>query len=52
MATNKTEHSMLIKNEKVESILEYAVDKLIISLYPTDLLIAHQWTAIKVIYKI
>ena len=45
----KRENSLLIKDEKVESILEYANDKLIISLYPTDLLFTHNWKRVKVV---
>ena len=43
---------MLIKDEKVEAIFEYAPNKLIISVYPTDLLIVHHWKVEKIIYKI
>ena len=46
------EQSMLIKDEKVESILEYAVGKMIVSVYPTDILIAHDWTIAKIIRKL
>ena len=51
-ATNKKEQSMLIKNEKVESIHEYAEAKLILSLYPTDLLLISNWVATSVVYKV
>ena len=43
---------MLIKDEKVEAIFEYSHDKLIMSLYPTDIIIAHNFKVVKIIYKI
>ena len=46
---NPQENSMLIKNEKVEMILEYTPNKMIITLYPTDLLVTNNWKAVNVI---
>ena len=43
---------MIIKNEKVDTVLEYATDKMLIAVYPTDLLIAHDWKLIRVLLKI
>jgi len=39
----------LIANDQVESIFEFARDKFIISLYPTDMLVTHYWKAVKLI---
>ena len=47
MNQNMKEHAMLFKDEKVESILEYSKDKMIISVYPTDLFIVHNWSIVK-----
>ena len=35
--------SMLLKEEKIENSYEYEQDKLIVSLYPNDILITHKW---------
>ena len=43
---------MLIKDEKVESVLEYANEKMIISVYPTDILIVHDWEVKTILFKI
>ena len=37
---------MLLKNEGVYSILEFAVNRMIISVQLTDLLIAHDWQVV------
>ena len=46
---NSQEESMLIKDEKVESILEYSNGKMIVTLYPTDILIVHDWQILSTI---
>ena len=43
------EQSMLIKNEKVEMILEYVENKFVVSLYPTDILVTKDWKQVNVI---
>ena len=43
---------MLIKDEKVEAIFEYSPDKLVMSVYPTDIIIVHNFKVVKIIYKI
>ena len=35
--------SMLLKNEIIENVYEYASNKLILSLYPDDILITSNW---------
>ena len=43
-------NSALLKNESVESVLEYAPDKMAVTLQsPADLLILHDWVVVKYI---
>ena len=43
-------NSALLKNESVESVLEYAPNKMAVTLHsPADLLIVHDWVVIKYI---
>ena len=46
---NSREDSILIKDEKVENILEYTSGQMIVSVYPTDLLIIHDWRIVSII---
>ena len=41
--------SMLLKEEKIENSYEYEQDKLIVSLYPNDILITHKWQKVSLI---
>lgn len=34
---------MLLKQEKIENVYEYDTNKLVISLYPDDILITSDW---------
>lgn len=43
---------MLIKDDKVEAIFEYDTRKMVLSVYPTDILVVHDMKLIKVIKKI
>ena len=43
---------MLIKDEKIESVLEYAEEKIIASIYPTDMLIIHNWALVRILHKL
>ena len=50
--TVRKEECILIKDEKVEAMLEYSKDKIIMSLYPTDLLILDTWQVVSIIFKL
>ena len=50
--TSKKTEAVLIKNERIEAILEYAKNKMILSIYPTDLLVLDNWKKGKVIFKL
>ena len=49
---NKKQESMLIKEEKIEGMIEYTKDKMIMSLYPTDLIILNKWKIVSIIIKL
>ena len=44
---NQKENSIMLLSEESRSVHEYAENKIIISLYPTDLLIVHNWVAVR-----
>jgi len=46
---NSGENAMLLKNEKVESIREFAVNRLILSIYPRDLIVTQNWQVAHII---
>ena len=46
LAYEDNKSSIILKNESVYSALEYGVNKLMISLHLTDLLIVHNWKAV------
>ena len=41
--------AMVLKNEQVLALYEYAVNKLIMHLAPSELLIAHKWQVVHII---
>ena len=41
--------SMLLKQEKIENVYEYERNKLVVSLYPDDILITKDWKKVQVI---
>ena len=47
--TDIQKNSMLLKQEKIENVYEYEPNKLIVSLYPDDILITKDWQKVHVI---
>ena len=41
----------LLKDEKIEAILEYSPNKIVISLYPNDYFIVKNWEVVSAITK-
>ena len=44
-------NSVLLQDEVVQSVCEYAIDKMVISILLTDLLIVHSWEPVRLIKK-
>ena len=43
---------MVLRDEMTQTVCEYAIDKMVISLYLTDLLIVHSWDPVRLISRI
>ena len=49
MVQNSLKNSIVLKHETIHKVFEYAQDKMIVHVAPTDLIFIENWTVIKIL---